>query len=99
MGGQLALLLLDPGDEVQQQNAHLVAGHQLELAALLYGDAHPVAVRVGGQQQVRLDLLAQLQAFLQSLPELGVGIGVGGEVSVGILLLRHHGHILNADAL
>ena len=99
MSGQLALLLLDPGDEVQQQNAHLVAGHQLELAALLHGDAHPVAVRVGGQQQVRLDLLAQLQALLQSLPELGVGIGAGGEVAVRILLLRHHGHILNADAL
>ena len=48
---------------------------------------------------VGLDLLAQLQALLQRLPEFGVGVGAGGEIAVRLGLFRHHGDVLDANAL
>ena len=49
-------------DVVQQQDAGLVAGKQDVLAVfVLDGDAHPVAVRVGAQQQVGLAALGVFQ--------------------------------------
>ncbi len=89
------------GDEVQQQHADLVAAEQLELAGLcvLHSNANTVAVRVGGQQQVRLHLFAQLQALLQRFPNFRVRVGAGGEVAVRHLLLLNDGHVLDADAV
>ena len=81
-------------DVVQQQNARLVAGKEHILPFFVFDrNAHPVAVRVGGQQQVRIVPLSVLKAQLHGLPNLRVGIGAGGEIAVRLRLLRHHRHI------
>ena len=95
-----ALLDSALADIIQQQNAHLVAGNQLIGAVRAAdGNAHPVGIRVGGQHQVGTGLLGQLQTQAQSLKNLRVGIGAGGEIAVGILLLGDNGNVRNADVV
>ena len=95
--GHGALLDTACADVVQQQNAHLVAGHQLIAAVrALHGNAHAVGVGVGSQHQVCTGLGGQFQTQLQCLEDLGVGVGAGGEVAVGVLLLGHDGDIGDA---
>ena len=96
MGGQLSLLLLHSGNKVQEHYAHLVAGHEHILALLVHGYAHPVAVGVCGQEQVRLYLFAEFKALLQRFPDFRVRVRAGGEVSVRVLLLGNHRHVLHA---
>ena len=87
-------------DVIQQQSAHLVAGDQLIAAVrTLHGDTHAVSVGVGGQHQVGAGLGGEVEAQLQSLEDLGVGVGAGGEVAVGVLLLRHDGDIGDAHVV
>ena len=83
---------------VKQQAAHLVARHQGVVPPVPHGDAHPVAVGIGGQQQIRLLPFRQLERAAESLPDFGVGIRRGGEAAVRLLLLRHHSNGGNADA-
>ena len=47
--------------------------------------------------QVGLHFPTQSQSRLHGLPNLRVGIGAGGEIAVGLFLLRNHGHVRNAD--
>ncbi|EJX00597.1 hypothetical protein EVA_11297 [gut metagenome] len=63
------------------------------------GDAHAVGVGVGGEQEVRLDLVAELEALLEASRISGIRVGAGREVAVGLLLLRDDGHVVDADAL
>ena len=98
--GHGALLNAAFADVVQQQNAHFVAGDQLVGAVgTLHGDANAVGIGVGGQHQVSAGLGGQLQAQLQSLEDLGVGVGAGGEVAVGVLLLGNDGDVIDADVV
>ena len=84
-------------DVVQEQRAHLVAGHQLVAAVrAAHGNAHAVGVGVGGEHEIGTRLLGELKAVLEGLEDLGVGIGSGGEVAVGVLLLRHDGDVGDA---
>ena len=46
-----------------------------------------------------MHLVAELEALLERLAELGVGIRARGEVAVGVGLLGHHGDVLDAHAL
>lgn len=69
-------------DVVEQQNAHLVTGQQRVIVAVGASNAHAVGIRVGCEQQVGLDLLAQVDALLHGLADLGVGIRAGREVAV-----------------
>ena len=72
--GHGALLDAACADVIQQQSAHLVAGHQL-IAAIraLHGDAHAVGVGVGGQHQVGTGLGGQIQAQLQDFGKAAFG--------------------------
>ena len=91
---------LQPGaaEVIQQQYAHLIAGDEPRLAVMQDGGAYPVAVGIGGQQQIRAPLFRQLQPQLHRLQDLRVGIGAGGKVAVGLFLLRYHGDIGVAHA-
>ena len=95
--GHGALFNAACADVVQQQSAHFIAGYQL-IAAIraLHGDAHTIRIGVGGQHQICTGLGGQIQTQLQSLKDLGVGVGAGGEVAVGILLLGHDGDVGDA---
>ena len=62
-------------------------------------DSHTVAVRVGGQQKVRLFAFAQIQAFLQRLTDLRVRIRTGREIAVRHLLFFYRYDILHANAV
>ena len=85
-------------DIVQQNDPHLVAGNK-PVAALMvgHGSAAAVAVRVGAEEQIRLNLLAQLESFLHRLPDFGVRIRAGREIAVGLFLLGNDGHVLHAE--
>ena len=81
-------------DVVQQQHTRFIAGQQLVFAlGVFHRDAAAVAVRVSGQQQVGVQPGGGLQSQLHSFPDLGIGIGAGGEMAVGLLLLLDHGHV------
>ena len=80
-------------DEVQQQNAHVVAADQFVAAPAPDGDAAAVAVGVGGDEQIRPGLLTVGKPQFHGFPDLRVGIGTGGEMPVGRLLLLHHGDV------
>lgn len=98
-------------EEVEQEQAHLVAGEQFVLACMRDGDADAVGVRVGRQEQVGLHPVAVLQPEFQRLAHLGVGVRAGREVAVldALLIdgrdighadpLEHSGHALQADAV
>ena len=81
-------------DGIQQDDAHLVAGDE-PIAALSIRNrcAAAVTIRVGTQQQVRVDCIAQLQTLLHGFPNFRVRIGAGGEVAVRLFLLRYHSHM------
>ena len=99
------------GEEVEQEQAHLVAGEQFVLACMRDGDADAVGVRVGRQEQVGLHPVAVLEPEFQRLAHLGVGVRAGREVAVVHALLfdghdighadplEHSGHALQADAV
>ena len=99
------------GEEVEQEQAHLVTGEQFILACMRDGDADAVGVRVGRQEQVGLHPVAALEAEFQRLAHLGVGVRAGREVAVVHALLfdghdighadplEHSGHALQADAV
>lgn len=99
------------GEEVEQEQAHLVAGEQSVLACMRDGDADAVGVRVGRQEQVGLHPAAVLEPEFQRLAHLGVGVRAGREVAVVHALLfdgrdighadplEHSGHALQADAV
>ena len=85
-------------DEIKQDDTHLVAGDQA-IAAFAVGDggAAAVAVRVGADQDVGLDFVAEFEALLHRLADLGVWIRAGREMAVRVLLLGHDGHVLDAE--
>lgn len=99
------------GEEVEQEQAYLVAGEQFVLACMRDGDADAVGVRVGRQEQVGLNPVAVLEPEFQRLAHLGVGVRAGREVAVVLALLfdghdighadslEHSGHALQADAV
>lgn len=99
------------GEEVEQEQAYLVAGEQFVLACMRDGDADAVGVRVGRQEQVGLNPVAVLEPEFQRLAHLGVGVRAGREVAVVHALLfdghdighadslEHSGHALQADAV
>ena len=97
--GVLAGLGLHAGQPVDEQDTHLVAGEQLVVALVRNGHAHAVGVGVGGEHEVGVDLVAQLEALLERLAELGVGVRAGREVPVGLGLLGNHGDVGDAHAL
>ena len=74
---------------------HLVTGQQRVIVAIGAGNAHAVGIRVGREQQVGLDLLAQVDALLHGL-RFGVGIRAGREVAVRVALLGNHGDVGHA---
>ena len=77
-------------DVLKEQQSHLVGGEKDVLLPIPHGDAHPVAVRIGGQKQIAAILFCILYTQLHGLPNLRVGVGAGGEIAVRLLLLRHH---------
>ena len=85
-------------DEIKQDDTHLVAGDQA-IAAFAVGDggAAAVAVRIGADQDVGLDFVAEFEALLHRLADLGVWIRAGREMAVRVLLLGHDGHVLDAE--
>ena len=87
------------GDVIGQQHADLVSGQKQIAARMRYCNAHTVAVRVGGQQQIRLVGFTQIQALLQRFPDFRIGIGAGGEVAVRQFLLLHRDDIPDTDAV
>lgn len=99
------------GEEVEQEQAHLVAGEQPVFPRMRDGDADAVGVRVGRQEQVGLHPVAVLEAELERLANLGVWVRAGREVAVLDALLvdgrdlrhadplEHSGHALQADAV
>ena len=97
--GVLAALLGHLDEPVHQQDAHLVAGQQHVLAVVRDGGAHAVGIGVGGDHEVGLDLVGQLQRQLEGLAELGVGVLAGREVAVRVLLLGHDLDVVDADLL
>ena len=94
-----AFFLFRGGNEVQQQYAHFVARHQLVTAMLIHRNTHPVAVRVSGQQQVRLYLFAQFQSFLQRFADFRVRERTRGEVAIGFTLFRYDSHIADPNTV
>ena len=99
------------GEEVEQEQAHLVAGEQSVFPGMRDGDADAVGVRVGSQEQVGLHPVAVLEPEFQRLANLGVWVRAGREVAVLDALLfdgrglsdadalEHSGHALQADAV
>ena len=93
-----AQCLAGAADVVQQNDAHLVAGDEPVAAlAVGHGGAAAVTVRVGAQQKIRVYFVAQFQPLLHGFPDLRVRVGAGGEVAVRLFLLRHHGHMGDAQ--
>ena len=86
--------------DVVEDNTHLVTGDE-PVAALTvgHGGAAAVTVRVGAQQQIGVDLVAQLQALLHSLADLGIRVRTGREVTIGLFLLGHNSHMGDAELL
>ena len=78
---------------IEQHSAHFVAAHQPYFAPLHYRNAYPVAVRIGCQQQIGVDIFVHFQCQFKGLLDLRVRVGAGGEVAVRLFLLRHHGHM------
>ena len=88
--GHCPMLRALRADVIQKQHARFIAGEQrVSAAAVPHGHAHPVAVRVGGQQQVRAAPAGIGDAQLHGLPNLRVGIGAGGKTAVRQALLLH----------
>ena len=94
---QSAFLLSHFQQVIQQHSAHFVAAHQPYFAPLHHRNAYPVAVRVGCQQQIGVDIFVHFQCQFKGLLNLRVRVGAGGEVAVRQLLLRHHIHVGHAD--
>ncbi len=84
-------------DIIEEQRADLVSRQQPVIRAVLHRDAHAVAVRIGGKQQVRAAFLGELQPFGERLLDLRVREWAGWKVAVRMLLLRNDGHIRRAD--
>lgn len=79
-------------DVVEQQNAHLVTGQQRVPSPS--AQATPTRSASGSVASAgRLDLLAQVDALLHGLADLGVGIRAGREVAVRVALLGNHGDV------
>ena len=60
---------------------------------MTHRDAHAVGIRVGGKQQVRALALRKLDAQLQGLANLGVGVRAGWKIAIRLGLLGHERHI------
>ena len=83
---------------VGQQHAGLVTADGLEPALpVAHHDAHPVAVRVGAHDEVRLHLVGQRHRQIEALGILRVGRHHRGEVAVNDHLLRHAVQVLDAQ--
>ena len=96
-GTELCALL---ADILKEHCTDLIAGEQcIAAVSVRHGNADSVAVRIGCEQQVRLDLIAETQAAFKGLTDLRIRIGACGEVAVRQLLLLDDGDILDADAL
>ena len=94
--------LLDPScrDIVQQQNPHLIAGHQLIRAVrTLHGNSDAVCIRVRRQHQISPCLLCERNTLLKRLQDLRIRIRAGSEVAVRILLLWHNRDVRDADVV
>ena len=94
IGRHFAMLDALAANIVQQQEPRFIAGEQLIVPlGSFHGNAHPVAIRVRSQQQIRLASAGIFHAQGHGFPNLRVGIGAGGEIAVRLLLLRHHGDV------
>ena len=88
-GGDDALFEQFGDPVIGHQGADLVPGEQLEVArAGPDGNAHPVAVRVGGDHQVRVLAFGECDGHGERLGVFRVGRLDGGEAAVGRLLFR-----------
>ena len=86
----------DPGaaEVVKKKDAHFVPVNEpVSTAAIRDCRSHPVAVRIGAQQQVRLHPLTEGKPPFHGLPDLRIWIGAGREIPVGQFLLRNDGHV------
>ena len=81
---------------IRQQSAHFITGHQPIFLAVAHSDPNAVAIRIGGEQQIRWMRFCHLQCALKRLPDLRVRKRAGGEIAVRMLLLWHNLHIGNA---
>ena len=87
-------------DVVQKQNAHFISADELiGPVRTLHGDTHAIRIRIRCQHKIRSHFLGKFQTFLQCGKDLRVGIGTGGEITIGIFLFGHDGDIRNADIL
>src|SRR6185437_13581203 len=85
---------------VEGQCRRLVPVHQDPVTLFVFhANAYPVRVRVGTQQDVRVDLLRLPQSDAHGLAFFRVGIDHGGEVAIGCGLFVHHMDIGKAKPL
>ena len=81
-----------PHAVVRHERTDLVAGQEFEAArGIAHRHAHAVAVRVGGDDEIRAILLGELHGERERLGVLGVRRFHRGETSVGDLLRGHRG--------
>ena len=93
IGGKACL-----ADEIQQQNAHFIAGKEPVLPFwAACGDAAAVAVRVSADEKIGMRFFAELQTLLHSLPDLRVRIRAGLEIPVRLCLAWNNGDISGAE--
>ena len=87
-------------DEVQQNDAHFVAGNEpVATLSVRHGGAAAVAVGVGTDENIGVDAVAVLKAQLHGLPDLRIRIRAGREMTVRLLLLLYDGHVPDAELL
>ena len=96
---QLARPAHGPDEVVQHQHAGLVPGdgHKGAVVAADH-DAHPVAVRVGAQDEIRPHLVGQVNGQIEALGVLRIGGGHRGEITVQHHLLLDAVQMLHAQA-
>ena len=56
---------------------------------MLYGHSHTVAVRIRGNEKIRIRFFAVFQRHLKCRRFLRIGVRAGGEITVRFALLRH----------
>ena len=82
----LAALAAHTSDVFEQEHAHLVAREQRVVVAVFARHAYAVGIGVGGEQQVGMHFLAQVNALLHGLADFRVGIRARGKIAIGLAL-------------
>ena len=79
---------------IDEEGAGHVAVEQFHLAVVVAdGDTHAVGIGVGGEHEVRADLIGLADGQFHRRLLFGVGRGHGGEVAVGRALRLQHGDV------